>query len=519
MEKRDRYPIGLQDFKMLRTRGSYYVDKTKYIARILQSDTQYYFLARPRRFGKSLFLSTLRYFFEGEHELFKGLYIDSADWNWDKYPVLYLDLNNGDYSDPKGLERVLNKNLRRWEAAYGVEKSDEDSFVQRFESVIETAFQKTGRQVIILVDEYDKPLVKNLNTEAFEMYRAKLASLYSNLKTCSSLIKMVFLTGVSRFSKLSVFSDLNNLRDITFQDEFADICGITEQELYSYFSEGIGNLAAKKGISYEEVCARLKDNYDGYRFSENGSDIYNPWSVLNCMSSRDITNYWNMTGMPTLIAETLKNIHADLKESLNCECDKKKLLGMDLKSADPTALLYQTGYLTIKDYDQELQTFHLGVPNREVREGLFDVLLPYYVKAERGTASMVMEKLVISLKHGRPQAFMESLQAYFAGIAYMLKMENENNFHNAFYILCTLLGISAKAEIQTSDGRIDMLLESINNIFVIELKYDGTARQALDQINEKRYDLQFRNDPRTVYRIGASFSSETRTIGEWLIED
>lgn len=443
MEKRDRYPIGQQDFKMLRTRGSYYVDKTQYIAKILQSDTQYYFLARPRRFGKSLFLSTLRYFFEGERDLFNGLYIDSAEWSWDKYPVLYLDLNNGDYTDPRGFERVLNKNLRRWEAIYGVEKSEDDSFVQRFESVIEAACQMTGRQVVILVDEYDKPLVKNLNTEDFEMYRAKLASFYSNFKTCSSFIKMVFLTGVSRFSKLSVFSDLNNLNDITYDDEFADICGVTEKELYDYFGKGIEELAEYNGISYREATARLKLNYDGYRFAEHGSEIYNPWSLLNSLSKKDIANFWNMTGMPIQIAETLKNIHADLKETLNCECEKRKLLGMDLKSADPTALLYQTGYLTIKGYKPELQTFQLGVPNREVKEGLFDVLLPYYVKAERGTSSMVMEKLVVSLKHGRPQAFMESLQAYFVGIAYMLKMENENNFHNAFYILCTLLGISA----------------------------------------------------------------------------
>lgn len=520
MERRDRYPIGQQDFKMLRTMNSYYVDKTRYIAQILNSNTQYYFLARPRRFGKSLFLSTLRYFFEGERELFKGLYIDSYDWewNWEKYPVLYLDLNNGDYTDPRGLESVINKNIRRWEETFGVTPVEGDSYVQRFETIIEETHRKTGKQVVILVDEYDKPLVKHLNTKNFDFYRAKLASLYSNFKTCAPHIRMVFLTGVSRFSKLSVFSDLNNLRDVSFQSGYADICGITEKELYSNFKDGIDSLAENYGLSYEEACVELKNNYDGYRFADGGSDIYNPWSVLNCLSNGEITNYWNMTGMPTLIAETLKTMHADLEESLNCRRSRKTLLGLDLQSADPTALLYQTGYLTIKKYDARTQMFTLGVPNREVEEGLMDVLLPYYVKVQRNTAGQVVEDLVDCVRTGRPERMMECLQSYFVGIAYMLKMENENNFQNAFYILCTLLGLNIQAEVQTSDGRIDMLLQSDDYIFVIELKYDVTAKEALNQINEKRYDLQFRNDPRTLYRIGANFSSATRTIGDWIIE-
>lgn len=518
MEERDRYPIGQQDFRNLRKGGAYYVDKTQYIAKILRSSSQYYFLARPRRFGKSLFLSTIHYFFEGERALFKGLYIDSIDWEWEKYPVFRLDLNSGDYTDPANLDKLLENLFSKWEQKYGVDAGDYDPST-RFYNIIEAAYEQTGRQVVILVDEYDKPLVKNLNSDDdFEIYRKRLAAIYSNFKTCAPYIKLVFITGVSRFSKLSIFSDLNNLNDITFKNDFADICGITEKEMYEYFRSGIEDLARFRRISYQEACARLKKNYDGYRFAEFGSDIYNPWSLLNALSDKEITNYWNMTGIPTLIAESLKNIDADLKKYLECTCLKKNLLGLDLKSADPTALLYQTGYLTIKDYDEDDQLFTLGVPNREVKEGLFDVLLPYYLEKKKNTIGRVVQDLVKSVKTGVPEEFMECLQAYFAGVPYSMEMDNEKNFHNAFYILTSLLDIQANAEVVTSDGRIDMLLQSRKFIFVIELKYDGTAREALDQILRKRYDLQWRNDPRTLFKIGASFSSETRTVGDWLID-
>lgn len=311
---------------------------------------------------------------------------------------------------------------------------------------------------------------------------------------------------------------MNNLNDITFKNDFADICGITEDEMYRYFKSGIEDLAKFRRISYDLTCSRLKKNYDGYRFAEFGSDIYNPWSLLNALSSKEIANYWNMTGMPTLIAESLKNIDADLKKYLECSCPKRKLLGLDLKSADPTALLYQTGYLTIKDYDEEDNIFTLGVPNREVREGLFDVLLPYYLENKKNTIGKVVEDLVDSVRTGDPNEFMKCLQAYFAGVPYSMEMDNEKNFQNAFYILTTLLGLNTDAEVQTSDGRIDMVIQSRRCIFVIELKFDATAKEAIDQIERKRYALQWRNDPRTLFKIGAMFSSETRTVGDWIIE-
>lgn len=517
METADIYPIGQQDFKMLRTGGALYVDKTRYIEKILRSKSQYYFLARPRRFGKSLFLSTLRYFFEGERDLFHGLAINSYGWEWERYPVLYLDLNSGDYSSPDNIDRWVGNILSKWEKKYSVEATGND-LSTRFYNVIEAANASTGLPIIILVDEYDKPLVHNLDNDSYEVCREKLSALYSNFKTCSEYIKLVFMTGVSRFSRLSVFSGLNNLKDITFQDEFADICGITEAEMHCCFRSGIQALADKLGGSYEEACLRLKQNYDGYRFAAEGSDIYNPWSLLNCLSSREILNFWNMTGIPTLIAKTLRKTDADIEEYLECQCSRDALYGLDLKNADPTALLYQTGYITIKDHDPEYDVFTLGIPNKEVKKGLFDVLLPYYSGKAECTVGRTIQKLVTSVRTGEPDKLMKSLQTYFAGIPYSLEMNNENNFQNAFYILTTLLGLEVGAEVQTSDGRIDMVLKSNRYIFVIELKFDGTAREALDQIKRKRYALQYADDGRKVYRIGVSFSSATRTVEEWAVE-
>ncbi|MDE7410310.1 MAG: ATP-binding protein [Muribaculaceae bacterium] len=517
-EKKVRYPIGQQDFKNLRERSLLYIDKTEYIRKIIDDGSQYFFLARPRRFGKSLFLSTLRYFFEGQRDLFKGLYIDSTDWDWEPYPVLRLDLNTDRYAEQGKLDGVLDRLFRGWEEKYGVEVKDED-YSQRFSTIIESAHKKTGQQVVILVDEYDKPLVGNLNKDDnFEHYRAKLASIYSNFKSSAEHIRLVFLTGVSRFSKLSVFSDLNNLKDITFADEFADICGITEKELLDNFRPGIDLLAAKRRTGYEEACRLLKKNYDGYRFALEGSDIYNPWSVLNAMSESRIGGYWNATGAATVIAEALRDADIDIEYTLNAYWDLAALAGLDLLNADPTALLYQTGYLTIADYDFESDSVKLKVPNEEVRKGLFNDLLNAYLKPKKGTVKSIIDGIKDGIKAGEPEKMMKSLDAYFAGIPYDLKLENENNFHNIFYVLATIIGIDTKAEVHTSNGRIDLLIETQKYIYVIELKYDGTPEQALHQIDEKQYTRRFATDSRKLFKIGVNFSSETRRIESWKIE-
>ncbi len=517
-EKKDKYAIGDQDFKSLREGGYLYIDKTAYIKKILDGN-KYYFLARPRRFGKSLFLSTLRYFFEGRRELFKGLYIDSTAWDWEPYPVLRLDLNTDKYAETGMLDGVLERYFRDWEKQYDVEVKDAD-LSQRFSTIIQAAHEKTGRQVVILVDEYDKPLVGNLNNDDnFEHYRTKLASIYSNFKSSAEHIRLVFLTGVSRFSKLSVFSDLNNIDDISFDDEFSDICGVTEKELLNNFKGGISSLAAKRKEDFATACAMLKKNYDGYRFAPEGSDIYNPWSLLSCLKKGRIGTYWNDTGAPSVISEALFNADVDIEAILNAEWKLSHLSGLDLRNANPTALLYQTGYLTIADYDFEYDEVRLKVPNDEVREGLFNDLLPIYMKGKEGWAEDVVFKLKKGIRNGDPERMMKELAAYFAGIPYDLKLDNENNFHNAFYILTTLIGIDAKAEVHISDGRIDLLIETPRYIYVIELKYDASPDEALRQIEEKGYARKFATDGRRLFKIGVSFSSETRRIEGWKIAE
>jgi hypothetical protein len=373
-----KYPIGDQNFKSIRENGFIYVDKTRFITKILEGN-KYLFLARPRRFGKSLFLSMLRYFFEGERKLFKGLHIDSTDWDWEPYPVLHLDLNTDKYAEPGILDGVMDNLFRSWEEKYEVVVRDTE-FSQRFKTIIERAHEKTGKQVVILVDEYDKPLVGNLhNDENFQHYRMKLASLYSNFKSSAEHIRLVLLTGVSRFSKLSVFSDLNNLKDITFSEDFSDICGISEKELLENFQTGIMQLADKRRVSYEEACRMMKHNYDGYRFTPEGSDIYNPWSVLNALSDLRIGSYWNATGATSIVAAALHGADVDIESTLNASWNLDDLAGLDLLNADPTALLYQTGYLTIGDYDFDTDTVRLKVPNEEVKKGLFNDLLKCYV--------------------------------------------------------------------------------------------------------------------------------------------
>lgn len=517
MERRETYGIGQQDFKMLRESGCVYIDKTRYIADIIASKQQYYFLARPRRFGKSLFLSTLQYFFEGRRELFNGLYVNQINWDWEEHPVLRLDLNADRYAEPGQLDLVMDNLLNRWERKFGIQEKAAN-LSSRFSNVIAAAHEFTGQPVVILVDEYDKPLVGNLNKDDnFEQYRSKLASLYSNFKSCAEHIRLVFLTGVSRFNKLSVFSDLNNLKDITFTDMYADICGITESELIGNLQEGIERLAANKCISHDDALQALKTNYDGYRFAKRGSDIYNPWSLLNALDESTIANFWNYTGFPSLIAEALKRVDANLENLFESYCSESELRGFDILNPDPKALLYQTGYLTIKEYIPEIASYRLGIPNKEVKAGLYGTLLPYYVKCKSSTPNETVAEIVRSMVFGKPEEAMKAIQAYFAGVNYKLRIDNENNFHNAFFLLMDLIGLDTQAESHTSDGSIDILVKTHQYIYVIELKYDHSAEEALRQIERKSYSRQFQVGHRKVFEIGASFSSKTRCVEDWLI--
>lgn len=514
MEKIIKYPIGEQSFEWLRKEGCVYVDKTGFISKMILSGNKYYFLGRPRRFGKSLFLSTLQCFFEGKREFFKGLAVDNLDWDWTPYPVLHIDLNTRRYEKIGQLDSSLDLTFKEWESKYDV-KQRSDNLSDRFRLIIEAAHKITGRPVVILVDEYDKPLVGNLNEkENFDHYRANLASIYSNFKSSADHIRMVFLTGVSRFSKLSIFSDLNNLQDITFANMYADICGITEVELRENFNDGSLALAEKYGVSQQEIFMLLKKNYDGYRFAEEGSEIYNPWSLLNALSLKKIANYWNNTGFPSLIVESLKNLDVDLKDYLDTVCTQDELNGLDLDNPNPLALLYQTGYLTIKDYDPLYDEYRVGIPNEEVKTGLFELLLPLYAKMPGRGTSFQINEFVKEFRRGDVDAFMKRLRSFFASISYDMEIEDERNLHNALYVFIVLLGLKVQAEARTSDGRIDLLVKTEKYVYIIELKYDKSAESALSQIERKEYSLPFACDDRKIIAIGANFDPSTRRISD-----
>ncbi len=518
MKPRVKYPIGQQSFEQLRKGGYLYVDKTRFIEKLV-TEGQYYFLGRPRRFGKSLFLSTLECFFEGKRELFKDLYIDSTDWDWEPYPVLYLDLNNRKYKEDNKLDYLLSDFFSDYEKKYGIESPNAPDNSGRFRRLIKAAYEKTGKEVVILVDEYDKPLVNNLHDrKRFEMYRDKLAELYSNFKSEANYIKLVFLTGVSRFGKLTVFSGLNNITDISLDIDFAAICGVTEEELLESFDESIGILAEKRKKSRDEIVSALKRKYDGYHFASVSPDIYNPFSLLCTFAKSEFRNYWIESGTPSLLVEQLKRQHMDLESLTDSRRGATELSGLTLDRMDPIALFYQTGYLTIKGYNERRELYKLGYPNEEVTEGFYYFLLPYYASLHHESGRMFIGALLDEIEAGEVETFMKRLQSLFADLSYDLNIKAEYNVRNTLYVVFKLVGLSVEAEYRTSDGRIDILLRTDDYIYVMELKYDKTAQEALEQIRRKEYALPWAVEGRTVIAIGINFSSEKRRIDSWLSE-
>ena len=519
-QKPVKYPIGEQSFEVLREEGFLYVDKTKYVEKIVEG-SKYYFLGRPRRFGKSLFLSTLKCFFEGKRSLFKGLYADSMDWDWEPYPVIYLDLNNQQFTDDKDfsdLDIVVESTLRIHEERIGL-VSPESNLSARFAYLIRKMYEITGKRVVILVDEYDKPLVNNINRhDRFVTYRNKLAALYSNLKSSADYLRLVFLTGVSRFGKLSVFSGLNNIRDISFNNEYSAICGITEEELKMNFQKGLTELAEEYGRSLEEEIASLKRWYDGYHFARKSPDIYNPFSLLQVFADHQYSNYWIASGNSSLLAEQLKRTQADLETVIHTRCGQSALEGLDIESVSAVSLLYQTGYLTIKGFDRENEVYQLGLPNLEVMQGFFEQLLPYYTSVQKDDSYIFIIDLRKEMMRGDIDAVMKRLQSLFAGFGHDLRFDEERNVQNAMLLIFSLVGLHADAEVRNSDGRIDILVRTQDYLYIMELKYDKSAREALQQIERKEYALPWSVDSRKVIEVGINYSTEKRRIDEWEVK-
>ena len=513
------YPIGIQNFEDLRRNEFVYVDKTRHIYR-LTSTGKYYFLSRPRRFGKSLLVSTMEAYFKGKKELFNGLAMEELEKDWVEYPVLHLDLNGSKYMNAGDLDDVLNMNLCRWEAEYGVSTIYRTPSV-RFQTVIDTAYEKTGRQVVILIDEYDKPIVDNLgNPEVADDFKKTLQGFYSVLKAKDGQIRFGFLTGVSKIGKLSVFSGLNNLRDISMLPEYSDICGISEEDIHRFFGESVAELADANQLSVDECFKRLKDRYDGYHFSEDSVGMYNPFSLLNTFSSNKFKDYWFETGTPTLLVNVMKQTAFDITTlSDNVEVASDDLSGMQDIVNSPIPLFFQTGYLTIKDYDQEFNIYTLGFPNDEVKSGFLKFIFSYYVPVNPAEGNTTTAKLAKALRTGTPDVFMRTLEALFANTTYQIQGNAEKDFQYAMYIIMELLGEYVQAERATSNGRIDLLLQTKDYIYIIEVKIDSTADVALQQIEEKGYAKPFVDDPRKIFKIGVSFSTENRRIEDWKIAE
>ena len=511
-----KYPIGIQNFEGLRRDGYAYVDKTPHIYKLV-SEGKYYFLSRPRRFGKSLFLSTLRAYFEGKRELFEGLYLGEKETEWKQYPILYLDLNSRDYVDAASLRAELSRHLESWEAQYG-DEFRERALEERFLQVVRKAAQQTGRRVVILVDEYDKPLLQSIDSPSVQAeYRRTLKAFYSVLKTCDEFIQFAFLTGVTKFGKVSVFSDLNHLTDLSLLPQFTDICGISETELHRYFDEGVGELAEAYGITKEACYERLRYNYDGYHFYPHCEGVYNPFSVLNTLGYNTFKDYWFETGTPTILVRQLQKTSYPLEELTREDLTADTLNSVDVMNENPLPLIFQSGYLTLKDYDERFGVYTLCFPNREVEEGFVKFLVPYFTPRTLNKSSFSVLQFTRDVERGQAEQFVRRLQSMFADGDYQVVGNREVYFQNTLYVFFKLLGFYVDVERHTTDGRMDILIQTPDYVYILELKVNRNASVALQQIEDKGYALPFQSDPRRLFKIGINFNSETRKIDDWQV--
>lgn len=510
------YPIGIQNFESLINDGYVYVDKTALVYQMATTG-RYYFLSRPRRFGKSLLLSTLEAYLSGKKELFKGLAIEKLEHKWEEHPILHLDLNTAKYDAMDSLNHVLDDSLKKWEEIYGTFPT-EVTFALRLKGIVERAYEKTGHRVVILVDEYDKPMLQAIGNETLQAeYRSTLKAFYSVLKTQDRYIKLAFLTGVTKFGKVSVFSDLNNLNDISMDDRYINICGITDGELHEYFDNDVALLGERNGLAKKECYTKLKEQYDGYHFDYKTEGLYNPFSILNTLAKMKFANYWFETGTPSFLIYLMKNSNYQLDKLTEEQVPSDFLNSIDSMSRNPIPVIYQSGYLTIKGYNEEFDIYRLGFPNKEVESGFIKYLIPFYTPVEEEKTGFFITNFIMDIRRGAPESFMQRMQSMFADTDYKITGKMELYFQNAMYLVFKMLGFYTDVERTTSNGRIDIVLKTKDYIYVMELKLDGSADDALRQIEEKGYALPFAKDPRKLYKIGVDFSSETRGIKEWKI--
>ena len=512
------YPIGRQDFKDIIESGFAYVDKTERMYEMVKN-RKFVFLSRPRRFGKSLLINTLQHYFEGNKDLFKGLKVSQLEKDWIKYPVLRFDMSSYKDIPVESISYAITNDLSKYEKMYSIESSDKLRNGERFKNIIEAAYQQTGRKVVVLIDEYDSPLLAHLHDGKVPEVKLILQELYQQLKVNEQYEQFVFITGISRFSQVSIFSTLNNLSNISVDDRFCDICGITSEELVENFQEDIEAFAQEEDCSYEEMVTKLKKQYDGYHFSAKSNGIFNPLSVIAAFDIKQLKNFWFETATSSYVIDHLKKHNAQILDFEGIQMFESGFYASyeDVKSVYP--LLYQAGYLTIKDYDKSSKVYTLSYPNNEVRVSMLEVMMPSWVGCSTDDGKINMQRFYFALKEGKIDEAFELLKEFFVQIPNVLNNKNEKHFQTVIYVLFRWLGFYTQVEVNTSEGRLDCILFSPKYLFIIEFKVDESAEKALAQINEKGYADPYKNDSLPIVKIGVNFSSEERTIEAWKVEE
>ena len=511
------YPIGIQTFEKIRTRNYMYVDKTEYIYRMVHADSNYFFLSRPRRFGKSLLTSTLEAYFQGRKDLFKGLAMDLLETEWTEYPVLRFDMSLGKHMEKEQLERYLSSQLELMEHKYGILTESPDANI-RLTNLIRRAYEQTGRQVVVLIDEYDAPLLDVVHEEKnLPVLRNIMRNFYSPLKACDPYLRFVFLTGITKFSQLSIFSELNNIKNISMLPEYAAICGITEEEMATQMDEDLDILAGRLNVNREEVVKKLKAHYDGYHFAWPSPDIYNPFSLLNAFADGRLDSYWFGSGTPTYLIEMLNRFGV-----LPSKIGGNEVVAADFDAPTErmesiTPLLYQSGYVTIKGYDEMFQIYTLDIPNAEVRIGLMRSLIPYYVTRDTQATNTTVVNLARALVRGDMDGMLCLLQTFLSTVPYCDRTDYEGHYQQMLYIIFSLLGAYVDVEVRTPMGRVDMVMRTATTLYIVELKLNQSAEVAMQQIDLKNYPERFALCGLPVVKVGINFDMERHTLKDWMI--
>ena len=518
---RKLYPIGIQTFEEIRRLDNLYIDKTQYVYHMTHTDGKYFFLSRPRRFGKSLLVSTFQSYFEGKKELFEGLAIEKLEKEWNTYPVLHFDMSGGKHLGKVDLEDYLRFVLKDNETRFGIECDAPNPNI-RLMNLIETIYKQTGKQIVVLIDEYDAPLLDVVHDDdGLKELRYVMRNFYSPLKKSESMLRFVFLTGITKFSQLSIFSELNNIKNVSMEEQYAGICGITEEEMLTQMSDDIDRLAEKLEMSREETIQELKTHYDGYHFTWPSPDVFNPFSLLNCFADGAMGDYWFGSGTPTYLLNMMRKY-----EFLPTDLGEPSFVGRkDFDAATETMttimpLLYQSGYFTIKDYDRDSRLYELALPNQEVKVGMFSCLLPHYLNRHTTNGNTAIARMSVQIRRGNMEQALQLLADFFETVPYCANTDYEGHYQQMMYVIFALLtDYNIIVEQHTAKGRIDITLETTSTIYVMELKFNKSAQEALEQINAKRYAKAFAIKDKEVVKVGLNFAvkDEVNTL-EWVIE-